>query len=30
LVVITDCDHPDTEVERAIFALAGLNVGRAN
>jgi D-3-phosphoglycerate dehydrogenase / 2-oxoglutarate reductase len=26
LVVITDCDHPDTDIERAIFASAGLSV----
>jgi D-3-phosphoglycerate dehydrogenase len=26
LVLITDCDHPDTDVERAIFAGAGLDV----
>ncbi|MGD0944347.1 MAG: C-terminal binding protein [Acidimicrobiales bacterium] len=30
LVLITDCDHPDTELERAIFAAAGLDVRLAN
>jgi D-3-phosphoglycerate dehydrogenase / 2-oxoglutarate reductase len=25
-VLITDCDHPDTDIERAIFAAAGLGV----
>jgi D-3-phosphoglycerate dehydrogenase len=30
LVLITDCDHPDTDVERAIFAAAGLDVRLAN
>jgi D-3-phosphoglycerate dehydrogenase len=29
-VLITDCDHPDTDVERAIFAAAGLGVRQAN
>src|ERR1039458_1832101 len=30
LVLITDCDHSDTDVERAIFAAAGLDVRLAN
>jgi D-3-phosphoglycerate dehydrogenase len=30
LVLITDCDHPDTDIERAIFATAGLDVRVAN
>jgi D-3-phosphoglycerate dehydrogenase len=30
LVLITDCDHPDTDVECAIFAAAGLDVRFAN
>jgi D-3-phosphoglycerate dehydrogenase len=29
LVLITDCDHPDTDIERAIFADAGLDVRQA-
>jgi D-3-phosphoglycerate dehydrogenase / 2-oxoglutarate reductase len=29
LVLITDCDHPDTDAERAIFAAAGLEVRQA-
>ena len=30
LVLITDCDHPDTDIERAIFAAGGLDVRLAN
>ena len=30
LVLITDCDHPDTEAEHAIFDAAGLDVRLAN
>jgi D-3-phosphoglycerate dehydrogenase / 2-oxoglutarate reductase len=30
LVLITDCDHPDINTERAIFAAAGLNVRLAS
>lgn len=30
LVLITDCDHPDIDAERAIFAAAGLDVSLAN
>jgi D-3-phosphoglycerate dehydrogenase / 2-oxoglutarate reductase len=29
LVVITDCDHPDTAIERRIFAEAGIEVRQA-
>ncbi len=29
LVVITDCDHPDTTIERRIFAEAGIKVHQA-
>ncbi|MGD0875683.1 MAG: C-terminal binding protein [Acidimicrobiales bacterium] len=30
LVLITDCDHPDTDIERVVFAAAGLDVRLAN
>ncbi len=30
LVLITDCDHPDIDTERAIFAAAGLDVRLAS
>jgi D-3-phosphoglycerate dehydrogenase / 2-oxoglutarate reductase len=30
LVVITDCDHPDVEIERRIFAAAGIEVHQAS
>jgi len=30
LVVITDCDHPDVEIERRIFADAGIEVHQAS
>jgi D-3-phosphoglycerate dehydrogenase / 2-oxoglutarate reductase len=30
LVVITDCDHPDVEIERRIFADAGIDVQQAS
>jgi len=29
-VLITDCDHPDTAIERAIFTAAGLDVRQGN
>lgn len=29
LVVITDCDHPDTVIERQVFAAAGISVHQA-
>jgi D-3-phosphoglycerate dehydrogenase / 2-oxoglutarate reductase len=30
LVVITDCDHPDVDIERAVFGSAGLDVRLAD